>query len=67
VRLLIGDFEQEERTFEQTVELCKGCSFADIEQILLKAKRKAIIEDAPLSYRVVESSYTEYNPRVEAI
>jgi SpoVK/Ycf46/Vps4 family AAA+-type ATPase len=63
IRLLIGDFKREEHILEQTCELLKGCSYADIEQIALKAKRKAIIESSPLTYRNIHRSYEEYKPK----
>lgn len=34
------------------------------EQIVLKAKRKAIIESNQLTYRNIYSSFVEYNPKV---
>lgn len=64
IKLLLGDFEQEEQLLEQTSQMVKGCSFADIEQIVLKAKRKAIIESSSLTYRNIYSSFVEYNPKV---
>lgn len=63
IHLLIAGFEQEENILEQTTVLLKGCSFADIEQIVLKAKRKAIITSSLLSYKNMYNSYLEYNPR----
>jgi SpoVK/Ycf46/Vps4 family AAA+-type ATPase len=64
IRSLIGDFEHEEEAVNQSSELLKGCSFADIEQIVLKAKRKAIIEDSPLTCRLIRQSFEEYKPKI---
>ncbi|WP_281888838.1 AAA family ATPase [Paenibacillus sp. YYML68] len=64
IALLIGEFEQEEAVQLQTTELLKGCSFADIEQIVLKAKRKAIIESRPLCQSHIEEALREYNPQI---
>jgi len=63
VTLLIGDFEREESFDKPLPDLLTGCSFADIEQIILKAKRKAIIDSSPLSLLHIEEAFTEYNPK----
>ncbi|TYP76421.1 hypothetical protein BCM02_10382 [Paenibacillus methanolicus] len=57
-----GNFEHEPGTAEQTAELTRNLSFADMEQIVLKAKRKAIIDDKPLSIRLLAESLEEYRP-----
>ncbi|MFD2332531.1 AAA family ATPase [Cohnella sp. GCM10020058] len=59
---LIGGFAQEDGVGRSASELLGGCSYADMEQILLKAKRKAIIEDRPLHVSHVKDSYAEYKP-----
>jgi len=41
-----------------------GCSYADIEQIVLKAKRKAIIASSTLRKQLISDAYDEYRPRV---
>jgi SpoVK/Ycf46/Vps4 family AAA+-type ATPase len=64
ITLLMGDFEQDGNIQEEASELLKGCSYADIEQIVLKAKRKAIIEGSPLTIRNIQHSYMEYKPKV---
>lgn len=64
ISLLIGDFEGEALLHRSVSELLAGCSFADMEQIILKAKRKAIIEDSPLLQAHVETAYLEYQPKV---
>ncbi|CAM4468035.1 SpoVK/Ycf46/Vps4 family AAA+-type ATPase [Paenibacillus endophyticus] len=66
IRLLIGEFGQEDGTQEHAAALLKGCSFADMEQIVLKAKRKAIIESAMLTARHIDYSLEEYKPHVMA-
>ncbi|WP_240417053.1 AAA family ATPase [Paenibacillus periandrae] len=66
IRLLIADFEQEDLLYEPITDLLSGCSFADIEQIVLKAKRKAIIESSPLTFDHMRGSYMEYKPKVMA-
>ena len=62
IALLIGQFEQEESIHRRTTDLLAGCSFADIEQIVLKAKRKAIIESRPLCLAHIGDAFREYNP-----
>lgn len=62
VRLLIGEFAHETGLVERTSELLQGISFADIEQIMVKAKRKAIIEGSELSYTKMLASLEEYKP-----
>ncbi|MCQ4085932.1 AAA family ATPase [Saccharibacillus sp. JS10] len=62
IRLLISDFECEKGAEAEACRLLCGCSFADMEQIVLKAKRKAIIERQPLSTSHIRLSYDEYAP-----
>lgn len=62
IALLIGEFEREEDVPEHAFDMLKGCSFADIEQIMMKAKRKAIIEDEPLKQLYLQEAFTEYSP-----
>ncbi|MDF2646601.1 MAG: ATPase [Paenibacillus sp.] len=64
IRLLIGGFEQEVQILEYSSELLNGCSFADIEQIILKAMRKAIIESSSLTFNNIYQSFEEYKPKV---
>lgn len=64
VRLHLDQFAQEEHVQEEASQVLQGCSFADMEQIILKAKRKAIIEDTPLSILHIEHSFAEYKPRI---
>lgn len=64
VRLLLDGFSCEEGTGQQAASLFEGCSFADMEQIVLKAKRKAIIADTPLSLEQLKGSFLEYNPKL---
>ncbi len=64
IRLLIGDFEHEEHTLLNASSSLKGCSFADMEQIVLKAKRKAIIESSRLTPRHIQFSLEEYKPHL---
>ncbi|MFC5471227.1 AAA family ATPase [Cohnella suwonensis] len=64
IRLLCDDFKLENSSIlSRATEIMAGCSFAEIEQIILKAKRKAIIADMPLKLNQIESSLREYNPR----
>jgi len=65
VSLLIGDFHQEGEICEQATHLMAGCSFADMEQIMLKAKRKAIINRSRLTLAQIKDAYAEYRPKVE--
>lgn len=64
IRLHLEDFEHEGALQKAASDLLRGCSFADMEQILLKAKRKAIIGDAPLGRAYIEDAYSEYKPKV---
>lgn len=64
IQLLVGDFETEEKLGEAACERLAGCSFAEVEQIVLKAKRKAIIQNCPLGHAHIELSYNEYQPAV---
>lgn len=64
VELLINDFEREAGLMEEACERLSGCSFADIELIVLKAKRKAIIEHCPLKREHIALSYEEYYPSI---
>lgn len=64
IRLHLEDFEHEETVHSAVTELLSGCSFADMEQIILKAKRKAIIDNSPLQRAHMEDAYTEYNPKI---
>ncbi|WNS45265.1 ATP-binding protein [Paenibacillus sp. MMS20-IR301] len=62
VELLINSFAGEAGLTEEVCARLAGCSFADIEQIVLKAKRKAIIEQGPLTREHITASYEEYSP-----
>ncbi|RKP58221.1 ATP-binding protein [Cohnella endophytica] len=63
LRLQSDDFVLENASLiERATVLTAGCSFAEIEQIILKAKRKAIIANTPLQLYQIESSILEYNP-----
>lgn len=66
IRLLIGDFEQEEHMLLKASSSLKGCSFADMEQIVLKAKRKAIIESSRLTAGHIQFSLEEYKPHLNS-
>ncbi|WP_139993905.1 AAA family ATPase [Paenibacillus paridis] len=66
IKLLIGDFEQEEHTLLKASTSLKGCSFADMEQIVLKAKRKAIIESSRLTAGHIQFSLEEYKPHLNS-
>lgn len=63
VRLLLQGMELEERAEEHTVLLVEGCSFADIEQIVVKAKRKAILQGGRLTCAHIQAACAEYNPK----
>ncbi|MGN7453395.1 AAA family ATPase [Paenibacillus pasadenensis] len=63
VGLLIGDFPAEPALTAKASDWLRGCSFADIEQIMLKAKRKAILADGPLTAALVREAGEEYQPR----
>lgn len=62
VEILLGDFRCEASALTEACDLLEGSSFADMEQIVLKAKRKAIIERQPLLRSHIKDSYDEYNP-----
>lgn len=61
---LVGTFEQENSLEDYICERLAGCSYADAEQIVLKAKRKAIIRSTPLQKQLIADAYDEYRPRV---
>ncbi|WP_181438798.1 AAA family ATPase [Paenibacillus sambharensis] len=63
ISLLIGDFQHEEHVRLTASERLSGCSYADMEQIILKAKRKAIIEDLPLAASHINEACEEYRPQ----
>ena len=63
MELLLQGMTHEEGIAGPVLDLLSGCSYADMEQILLKAKRKAIIEDSPLIVDYVRAAYREYNPK----
>ncbi|MUG66382.1 MULTISPECIES: AAA family ATPase [Paenibacillus] len=65
IHLHLDGFEQDEPVHQAASELLAGCSFADMEQIILKAKRKAIIEHRPLRFTFIEEAYSEYKPNVQ--
>lgn len=67
IGLFVGSEPEAQELSRRMAELLAGCSLADIEQIILKAKRKAIIEDAPLDYRHIAGAYAEYNPHRKAV
>jgi AAA+ superfamily predicted ATPase len=64
IGLLIGSFASEPDLLKQAAVELAGCSFADMEQIVLKAKRKAIIEDRVLTAEHVRCSLEEYKPHM---
>jgi len=66
IQLLIGSFATIGTLEHPASTLLSGCSFADIEQIVLKAKRKAIIEDSALTLHQLQTAYEEYKPKVHA-
>ncbi len=66
IHLLLQDMDQENGLLEQATGLVKGCSFADMEQILMKAKRKAIIRGESLGFTDIKESYAEYKPKILA-
>lgn len=65
ISLLLDGFELDGPIHEAALSLLAGCSFADMEQIVLKAKRKAIIEDGSLSRKHLEDAYAEYRPEAD--
>lgn len=62
IEILIGEFEYDPSILTETCQQLARCSFADIEQIVLKAKRKAIIERMPLQMKHMQNAIEEYNP-----
>lgn len=62
IEILIGEFEYDPSILTETCKQLARCSFADIEQIVLKAKRKAIIERMPLQMKHMQNAIEEYNP-----
>lgn len=64
ISLLLGDFGHEEGVRAIASERLAGCSYADMEQIVLKAKRKAIIEDCLLRTTHLDEALAEYQPKI---
>ncbi|MEK3884013.1 ATP-binding protein [Paenibacillus sp. PL2-23] len=64
ISLLLGEFEHEDGVREIASERLAGCSYADMEQIVLKAKRKAIIEDCVLRTAHIDEALAEYQPKM---
>ncbi|GBF74932.1 hypothetical protein PA598K_03305 [Paenibacillus sp. 598K] len=63
IDLMLRDFAREPEVREQAAKRMEGCSYADMEQILLKAMRKAIIQERPLAVDHIDEAYAEYRPR----
>ncbi|WP_270169467.1 AAA family ATPase [Paenibacillus sp. SYP-B4298] len=59
---LVGEFAHEDGLQQQAADMLTGSSFADMEQIVLKAKRKAIIDSRPMCWTHMEEAYREYHP-----
>ncbi|HAG01351.1 AAA family ATPase [Paenibacillus lactis] len=66
IEILIGEFEYDPSILTETCRQLARCSFADIEQIVLKAKRKAIIERMPLQMKHMQNAIEEYKPIIVA-
>ncbi|WP_336780790.1 ATP-binding protein [Paenibacillus illinoisensis] len=64
INKLVGQFEHQPDLKTYMCKQLKGCSYADVEQIVLKAKRKAIIMDSPLHEQLITDAYDEYMPRL---
>lgn len=62
IGILIGEFQCDQAAITEVSEQLEGCSYADIEQIVLKAKRKAIMERQPLQRRHIQDACDEYKP-----
>lgn len=61
---LVGTFERENSLEDYICRRLAGCSYADMEQVVLKAKRKAIIGSCALHKQLITDAYEEYRPRV---
>lgn len=64
ISLMLGDFEHEDGIREHASVSLTGCSYADMEQIILKAKRKAIIENCLLREHHIDEAMAEYQPKI---
>ncbi|NMO95022.1 AAA family ATPase [Paenibacillus lemnae] len=62
IGLLIGEFPCDPEVISWASEQLAACSFADIEQMILKAKRKAVIERETLRLKHVQGAIEEYKP-----
>lgn len=65
--MLVGDYAHDMHVQAAAAKLLVGSSFADMEQIILKAKRKAIIEGSQLTAVHVQNAYAEYNPEAAVL
>ncbi|MCM3781543.1 ATP-binding protein [Neobacillus mesonae] len=59
---LLGDSPELTSVIDESVQLMKGCSFADIEQVVIKAKRKSIIEDRSIDFLKIREAFHAYFP-----
>ncbi|MDD9268471.1 AAA family ATPase [Paenibacillus sp. GCM10023248] len=59
---LLGDSAENLELIETSIPLLQGSSYAEIEQIILKAKRTTLIQDCKMSYDTIVNAYNAYNP-----
>ncbi|MCM3127012.1 MULTISPECIES: ATP-binding protein [unclassified Paenibacillus] len=59
---LLGNEPIESSMIKQAAQLLKGCSFADMEQVIIKAKRKVIIEECSMDYTKIKNAFHDYFP-----
>lgn len=60
LHLMLGDSLDNASLIQEVAKLFSGCSFADIEQVVFKAKRKAIIRKEELNAEQIAAAFTEY-------
>ncbi|SDW71138.1 AAA family ATPase [Paenibacillus sp. PDC88] len=49
---------------DDAAQLLRGCSFADMEQVMIKARRKVIIEDSSMDYVKIKNAFHDYFPNM---
>lgn len=60
LELMLGDSLATSYLVNESAKIFNECSFADIEQVVFKAKRKAIIYKAPLTIEQIQNAFQEY-------
>ncbi|MFF2532440.1 AAA family ATPase [Brevibacillus sp. NPDC058079] len=60
LHLLLGDNLDEAVVIQDVAQVFSDCSYADIEQVIFKAKRKAIMQKVELTTKQIQLAFDEY-------